>query len=129
MSEVVIRPVAPGDVEELQKNCFPRSTHDEVHRLVEASLRGALEGRYVHLVAEDDGMVVGTIELGAQSGRARHRGELFRFVEAVADVPIEVVSRWFATGMLLNVIAAMDLHTDPEPWAVQLMAGCKDNQD
>ena len=48
--------------------------------------------------------------------------------EAVADVPIEVVSHWFATGMLLNVIAAMDLHTDPEPWAVQLMAGCKDDQ-
>ena len=51
-------------------------------------------------------------------------GELYRFVEAVADVPNETVTRWFATGMLLNVIAAMDLHTDPEPWAVQLMDGC-----
>ena len=82
MSDVVIRPVAPGDVKDLQKNCFPRSTHDDVHRLVEASLRGSLERRYVHLVAEDDGEIVGTIELSAQSGRARHRGELFRFVVA-----------------------------------------------
>ena len=48
--------------------------------MVEASLRGALENRYVHLVADDAGTVVGTIELGAQGGRARHRGELFRFV-------------------------------------------------
>jgi GNAT superfamily N-acetyltransferase len=82
LSDVVIRPVAPGDVEDLQKKCFPRSTLDEVQRLVETSLQSTAEGRYVHLVAEDDGEVVGTIELGAQSGRARHRGELFRFVVA-----------------------------------------------
>jgi len=59
LSDVVIRPVGPDDVKDLQRNCFPRSTHDEVHRLVEASLRGAIEGRYIHLVAEDDGEVVG----------------------------------------------------------------------
>lgn len=82
MSDVVIRPVAPEDVKDLQRNCFPRSTHDEVHRLVEASLRGSLEGRYAHLVAEDDGEVVGTIELAVQGKRSRHRGELFRFVVA-----------------------------------------------
>jgi len=82
LSDAVIRPVGPDDVKDLQRNCFPRSTHDEVHRLVEASLRGVLEGRYIHLVAEDDGEVVGTIELGAQGGRSRHRGELFRFVVA-----------------------------------------------
>jgi GNAT superfamily N-acetyltransferase len=82
LSDVVIRPVGPDDVQDLQRNCFPRSTHDEVHRLVEASLRGALEGRYLHLVAEDDGAVVATIELAKQGGRASHRGELFRFVVA-----------------------------------------------
>jgi len=82
LTDVVIRPVAPGDEKDLQRNCFPRSTLEEVHRLVETSLRGAAEGRYVHLVAEDDGAIVGTIELGAQSGRAKHRGELFRFVVA-----------------------------------------------
>jgi acetyltransferase len=82
LSDVVIRPVGPDDVKDLQQNCFPRSTHDEVHRLVESSLRGALEGRYVHLVAEDEGHVVGTIELAKASGRSSHRGELFRFVVA-----------------------------------------------
>ena len=82
MSDAIIRPVGPDDVKDLQQSCFPRSTHDEVHRLVESSLRGALDGRYVHLVAEDGGHVVGTIELSKQSGRSSHRGELFRFVVA-----------------------------------------------
>src|SRR3954453_20654813 len=37
-------------------------------------------------------------------------GDLFAFVERVAgDVPAAAVSRFFATGMLLNVIAAMGL--------------------
>jgi acetyltransferase len=79
---VVIRPVRPDDVKKLHRNCFPRSTHDEVHQRVEDSLRGMLDGRYAHLVADDDGAVVGTIELSGQAGRARHRGELFRFVVA-----------------------------------------------
>jgi AcrR family transcriptional regulator len=54
----------------------------------------------------------------------RGYGELFRFVEAVADVPSADVARWFASGMLWNVIAAMDLPNDPEPWAQRLMEGC-----
>jgi acetyltransferase len=80
LSDYLIRPVRSDDVDGLKENCFPRATHDEVHRMVEQSLRGMLDGRYMHLVADEDGAVVGTVELGAQSGRARHRGELFRFV-------------------------------------------------
>jgi len=100
LSDVVVRPVAPGDVADLHKNCFPRSTHDEVHRLVESSLRGALEGRYAHLVAEADGEVVGTIELGLQGGRARHRGELFRFVVSESHR-----GKGIARGLLEAIIA------------------------
>ena len=51
-------------------------------------------------------------------------GELYRFVETVADLPTEAVARWFAAGMLWNVVAAMDLPSNPEPWAVRLMEGC-----
>ena len=53
---------------------------------------------------------------------------LFSFVEAIADLPKEAVARWFAMGMLLNVITAMDLHTKPEPWAVRLLEGLPGNQ-
>ena len=31
---------------------------------------------------------------------------------------------FFATGMLLNVLASMQVMTDPEPWAQQLLEGC-----
>jgi AcrR family transcriptional regulator len=112
----------------------------EIFRAASRGLRGeealrAMGAAYADLVISDRTRLLGQLQAYAACddpevrAAIRHGyGELYRFVEAVADVPAEVVSHWFATGMLLNVIAAMDLHTDPEPWAVQLMAGCKDNQ-
>ncbi|MGZ4210757.1 MAG: N-acetyltransferase family protein [Actinomycetota bacterium] len=82
MSDIVIRSVKPDDVASLHRNCFPRSTDDDVHRLVEASLRGMLDDRSIHLVADDDGEIVGTVELAILGARARHRGQLSRFVVA-----------------------------------------------
>ena len=54
----------------------------------------------------------------------RGYGQLHLYVETVSGLPPAVVSGWFAQGMLLNVIAAMDLQTDPESWAVRLIEGC-----
>jgi hypothetical protein len=34
------------------------------------------------------------------------------------------VSQWFAHGMLLNVVASMDLLNCEEPWAARLVNGC-----
>src|ERR671927_137814 len=83
MSDVVVRPVRVEDAAELQANCFPRSELDEVRARLEQNLAEARANRYVHLVAEDDGHVVGTIELSANPGGKRaHRGELRRFVVA-----------------------------------------------
>ena len=50
-------------------------------------------------------------------------GDLVAYVERVADLPPERISRFFATGMLLNVIASMDLQDLSEPWAARLLAG------
>ena len=55
-------------------------------------------------------------------------GDLFAFVERVAgDLPAEAVSSFFATGMLLNVVAAMGLGESTEPWVERLLAGSKAN--
>ncbi len=54
----------------------------------------------------------------------RGYGQLHLYVETVSGLSPAVVSGWFAQGMLLNVIAAMDLQTDPEPWSVRLIEGC-----
>jgi AcrR family transcriptional regulator len=51
-------------------------------------------------------------------------GRLHLFVETVAGVDGETVSDWFAHGMLLNVVAAMDLWDSREPWARRLVEGC-----
>jgi AcrR family transcriptional regulator len=50
-------------------------------------------------------------------------GKLHLFVETVSGLPTDAVSQWFATGMLLNVVAAMDLPAAREPWARRLLEG------
>lgn len=107
----------------------------EIFRGASRGLRGeealhAMGAAYRELVVSDRTRLLGQLQAYAacddadvRAAMRRGYGELFRFVEAVADVPNEVVTKWFATGMLLNVIAAMDLNTDPEPWALQLLDG------
>jgi len=51
----------------------------------------------------------------------RRYGELFRFVEEIARADEESVRAWFATGMLLNVAAAMDLPGLNETWPRNLL--------
>ena len=51
-------------------------------------------------------------------------GRLHLFVETVSGLDQETVANWFAHGMLLNVVAAMDLWGTREPWARRLIEGC-----
>ena len=55
----------------------------------------------------------------------RGYGELVGYVERVADLPPERISHFFAKGMLLNVIASMDLLGANEGWAQRLVEGCR----
>lgn len=52
-------------------------------------------------------------------------GDLVTYAERVSGAPAEEIARFFATGMLLNVIAAMDVQDGVEPWAERLLSGCK----
>lgn len=56
-------------------------------------------------------------------------GDLYTYVERVSGVSAPRLARFFAMGMLFNVVGAMGLHEEetPEPWAVRLMAGCTDH--
>jgi AcrR family transcriptional regulator len=51
-------------------------------------------------------------------------GKLHLFVETISGADEATVARWFAGGMLLNVVAAMDLWGSHEPWARRLLEGC-----
>ena len=52
-------------------------------------------------------------------------GDLVSYAERVSGVPPQEITRFFAAGMLLNVIACMDLSTSTEPWAARLLEGCR----
>lgn len=51
-------------------------------------------------------------------------GRLVRFAESLGDVTPERVARFFAKGMLLNVVTAMQLTDDPTDWGTRLMEAC-----
>ena len=48
-------------------------------------------------------------------------GDLVTYVERVSGLPSDRVATFFAHGMLINVIAAMDLKAADEPWAEPLL--------
>ena len=109
----------------------------ELFRAAAGELRGeealnAMGDAYVEMVSTDRTRLLSQMQAYAACGddeiRAAMRrgyGRLHLFVETVSGLPPERVSHWFATGMLLNVIAAMDLQTEPEPWAQRLIEGCR----
>jgi AcrR family transcriptional regulator len=53
-------------------------------------------------------------------------GELVRFVQTVSGAPRKAVSQFFARGMLINVIAAMQVRDAGVQWADDLIEGCKE---
>jgi AcrR family transcriptional regulator len=54
-------------------------------------------------------------------------GDIVAYVERVSGLPPEDVARFFANGMLINVLASMDLYAHPEEWSERLLAGCKEH--
>jgi AcrR family transcriptional regulator len=50
-------------------------------------------------------------------------GDLVTYVERVSGAPAEEISRFFAQGMLLNVLASMQ--APAEDWGRRLVEGCK----
>jgi AcrR family transcriptional regulator len=52
-------------------------------------------------------------------------GDLVAYVERVSGASPQEVSRFFAAGMLLNVIASMELTELDEPWAERLLEGIR----
>jgi AcrR family transcriptional regulator len=54
-------------------------------------------------------------------------GELVEYVERVSGLPPNRVSHFFAKGMLLNVMASLDLLGADEGWAKRLVEGCRED--
>lgn len=55
-------------------------------------------------------------------------GEIVDTVERAAGVDPERLSTFFARGMLINVVASMELLDAEEPWARKLLAFCSEEE-
>ncbi len=51
-------------------------------------------------------------------------GEMVEYVERASGLPSDRVAHFFAKGMLLNVVASMDLLQADAGWAKRLIDGC-----
>ena len=51
-------------------------------------------------------------------------GDLVAYVKRVSGADGPTVWHFFATGMLLNVLASMHVDDDPEPWMTELLDSC-----
>jgi AcrR family transcriptional regulator len=113
-----------------------RGTLDMFHT-ASAGLKGeqalqAIGDAYVERVASDPTYLHSQMQAYAASDDPEIRetvrrgyGELVEYVERVSGMPGDRVAHFFAKGMLLNVIASMDLLQAEEGWAQRLIEGCR----
>jgi AcrR family transcriptional regulator len=120
--------------------CFARTL--DVFRQAASGKSGAealqaIGEAYGHLIDEDRTMLQGQLQAYAVSvededvraSSARGYGRLVDYVETVSGADRQTVSRFFAMGMLMNVLMAIDVSTAEEPresWQARLLDGCKD---
>jgi len=107
----------------------------ELFRAAAGDLRGeealeAMGAAYAAMVTKDRTRLLAQLQAYAACDDPEVReamragfGSLHLFVETVSGLDSEAVSRWFGAGMLLNVLAAMDLWGSREPWAARLLEG------
>jgi AcrR family transcriptional regulator len=76
-----------------------------------------LHGQMQAYAASDDPQIRDVVRAGY--------GELVEYVERVSGLPPDRVAHFFAKGMLLNVVASMNLLGADEGWAQRLIDGCR----
>ena len=112
-----------GTLEMMQSAAAGLRGEEALHAIGEAyAERLATDPTYLHsqmqaYAACDDPAIRTVVRSGYR--------ELVDYVERVSGLPPERVSHFFAKGMLLNVIASMDLLGADEGWAQRLIEGCR----
>jgi AcrR family transcriptional regulator len=75
-----------------------------------------LRGQMQSYAASDDPEIRAVVRAGY--------GDLIAYVRRVSDADWPTVWNFFATGMLLNVLASMHFDDAPEQWMQDLLTGC-----
>ncbi len=90
------------------------AAYDELLRGDRVYLRSQMQA----YAACDDPEIRSVVQLGF--------GDLVTYVEHVSGADGLTIQRFFAKGMLMNVLASMQLNDPTEPWAKRLLAGGED---
>ena len=72
-------------------------------------------------VASDDPDVRAVVRAGY--------GDLVAYVRRVSHADWSATWRFFAEGMMLNVLAAMQIDDNPDPWMAELLDGCRTSHE
>ena len=120
--------------------CFERTL--DIFRAAASGTSGeealdAIGQAYAELIESDRTMLQGQLQAYSaavndeeiRASVARGYGRLVDYVETVSGGDRQTIARFFAKGMLLNVLAAMDYSFEREPhgsWAARLAEGCKE---
>ena len=113
--------------------CF-RQTHELFARAAEgkrgAEALEAMGKAYVERLRTDRTQLLAQMQAYAACDDPEIRqvvqdgyGDLVAYVERVSGLPPDAVAGFFATGMLLNVIASMALVESTQPWVGRLLEG------
>ena len=116
------------------ERCF-RETLETFERAAEGKTGGealmAMGEAYGELIRSNPNRLRGQMQTYAACDDAeicavarRGYGELVDFVQRASGVDAMQLSEFFARGMLINVIASMDLLDAKEPWAQKLLQFC-----
>lgn len=98
----------------------------------------AIGEAYGQLIDGDRTMLQGQLQAYSTSvedeevraSTARGYSRLVDYVETVSGADRQTISRFFAAGMLMNVVVAMDVAASGGPreaWIARLLDGCKDH--
>jgi AcrR family transcriptional regulator len=115
---------------------------EELYQVFERASRGtsgeealqAMGEAYAELIEDRERLQLmlqcfaGADDPDVREGLRRVWRDLVELVERVSGAEPEVVSAFFAKGMLLNSLNAMGLFDDPTPWGDRLIAGCRDEE-
>jgi len=109
-------------LEMFQRSAEGKRGEDALHAIGEAymtqleSNRSWLRAQMQSYVASDDPEIRAVVRAGY--------GDLVAYVRRVSDADWPTIWHFFATGMMLNVLAAMQVQDDPDPWMTDLLDGC-----
>ena len=100
---------------------------EDALRAIGQAYRGLIESDRSMLMGQLQSYAASVVDEDIRESTARGYGRLVDYAETVSGADRHTIARFFATGMLLNVLSAMGYTLDgeaPYDWVARLAEGC-----